>query len=408
MIFTPKPANPVIAPAAVTPAMGLLYSDAMAGTPARRSREGPFRPGPGGPPPYLAGREAEQALFRNLIADLADGLAPASEVILWGPRGNGKTALLCWLEDEAAKMRRLDVLWVTPSAIPEVSELIGRILPWWKRLTPTALGDYGFSVRFGGVPGAALDRVLERRARRRPLLLLVDEAHTLEGEVGRALLNASQRVGRRFPFLLVLAGTPDLETRLGSLNASFWGRARQLPVNRLDDEAAAAAIRKPMEADGVAIPDDLLARIIRDSHGYPYFLQLLGEALWQRVTRGGGSGAQVVDEADLAAAEVRFEEQKAIYYRQRHSELKERHALAPAVAVAEAFGGSMRLSDRDLEEAVRRGPGGAEASLDPGAAQRELRHLGVIWQPGFGLDWEPGIPSFMEFVREQGPSPTGE
>ena len=41
-------------------------------------------------------------------------------------------------------------------------------------------------------------------------MLLLDEAHTVGEEIGSALLNASQQVGRELPFLLVLAGTPEL------------------------------------------------------------------------------------------------------------------------------------------------------------------------------------------------------
>ena len=84
----------------------------------RQNRPGPFRPGPGGLPPYLAGRTSEQALFRAFLGDLQDGLAPSREIVLHGPRGNGKTALLVWLQREAAKYPGVDVLRLTPADIP--------------------------------------------------------------------------------------------------------------------------------------------------------------------------------------------------------------------------------------------------------------------------------------------------
>ena len=72
---------------------------------------GPFRPGAGGLPPYLAGREGEQRLFRELLQDLQRGVPSSSEVVLYGPRGNGKTALLFWLEREIRSLAgRVDVL----------------------------------------------------------------------------------------------------------------------------------------------------------------------------------------------------------------------------------------------------------------------------------------------------------
>ncbi len=45
------------------------------------------RHGSGKLPPYLAGREAEQALAREHLEILADGEAPASDAIPDGPGG---------------------------------------------------------------------------------------------------------------------------------------------------------------------------------------------------------------------------------------------------------------------------------------------------------------------------------
>ena len=87
-----------------------------------------------------------------------------------------------------------------------------------------------------------------------------DEAHTVDERIGSALLNASQQVGRELPFLLVLAGTPELRARLGALNATFWNRAERCPVGRLDPEASAAALRKPLEDEHVAIHEDATVR----------------------------------------------------------------------------------------------------------------------------------------------------
>ena len=391
--------------------MRLAAAPILAVMEPRIGRDGPFRPGPGRLPPYLAGREAEQKLFRNRLADLADGLAPASEIILYGPRGNGKTALLFWLEDEAAASG-VETLWLTPSAIPAVDDLVYELTPWWRRLAPRGLGAFGFSLKLGGEGSPLLSRVLARRVRRKPLLLLLDEAHTLDPEVGRALLNASQQVGRRFPFQLVLAGTPDLETRLRSLGASFWNRSKQLRINLLDDKAAAAAIRKPLEDGGFSIAGEPLAPIVRESHGYPWFLQLWGEALWGRITAEGMGTAGSVTKTQVWAARPLFEEQRALYYRQRYAELEEQRLLAPARALADAFSGRRRLSAARLDEVIEEAVGGpfggmfgdGETSDRAAAAQKALRHLGYVWQPGAGLEWEAGIPSLMDFVREHAPA----
>ena len=77
-------------------------------------------------------------------------------------------------------------------------------------------------------------------------------------------------------FLPVLTGTPGLQSRLGAMNATFWNRAERCPIGRLDQEAA-AALRRPLEDEGVGIDEDTAAHVARDSHGYPCFVQLWGE-----------------------------------------------------------------------------------------------------------------------------------
>ena len=83
-----------------------------------------------------------------------------------------------------------------------------------------------------------LDRVLRARARKNPLVLLLDEAHTLDRELGRTLLNASQVVAEELPFLLALAGTPNLETQLNRMGASF-----RSPGCRRPEQGAPSRVR---------------------------------------------------------------------------------------------------------------------------------------------------------------------
>ena len=65
----------------------------------------PFQPGSGKLPPYLAGRESEQGLIRGCLGGLVQRTAPASDIILYGPRGNGKTVLIEWARREAEALK---------------------------------------------------------------------------------------------------------------------------------------------------------------------------------------------------------------------------------------------------------------------------------------------------------------
>ena len=225
----------------------------------------------------------------------------------------------------------------------------------------------------------------------------MDEAHSLDRVVGRALLHAGQQVGRRYPFFLVLAGTPDLEDRLSEMEASFWGRAEQIRVNRLDPAAAAAAIERPLRDEGMSIDAAALERILSESHGYPFFLQLWGRFVWERAAT---EGRRLITTDDVEAAAPEFEETRGDYYRQRYNEFAKRRLAPVARAVAEAFAGVSVLSHDEVEDAIS----GALNPVGDGDAVFEaltvMKHLGFLWQSGPTPAWEPGIPSLMDYLRE--------
>ena len=368
---------------------------------------GPFRPGAGRLPPYLAGRTEEQALFRSRLARLDRGQPTPSEIILYGPRGNGKTALLVWMEKETESVPGVEVIDMTPSEFDTTTEFAEILLPefWWETVRPTGSTVRGFEWRPGkNAPAPGIRSVLELRSKKKPLLLLLDEAHTLDPRVGEELLNAAQEVGRKAPFLLVLAGTPDLRTHLGTMGVSFWNRSHKLRIDRLDESAAADAIRLPLEAEGVPIDDDALAHIVRESEGYPYFLQLWGAAVWNRDASSPTDRPQRLTAADTDACRSVFESERDDYYLDRYDELEDLGLLGPARPVAEVFETRERVNDFELDAAIRRGLGPDADDDAVEAAAEQFDHLGFIWRAGAALDWEPGIPSLMDYIREAVPA----
>ena len=158
-----------------------------------------------------------------------------------------------------------------------------------------------------------------------------------------------------------------------------------------------AARSKP---NRVPISDDALAHIVRESEGYPYFLQLWGAAVWNRDAAGPDARPQPITIADSAACQSLFESEKNDYYRDRHRELKKARLLRPARAVAEVFAVQARANDFDLEAAIQRGLGPDADDDAVQAAAEQFDHLGFVWQSGVTPDWEPGIPSLMDYIRE--------
>ena len=363
---------------------------------------GPFRPGPGQLPPYLAGREKEQALFRAWGGAVAQGVPPPSSVILYGPRGNGKTALLLWLQRHLAATPGVDGVRLNPSDLRTPAQLAEQLLPgnWWDGLAPTELSLVGLTWRPDrDLPPPRAKQVLRVRATRRPLVLLLDEAHTLDPEVGHELLNVSQELGAELPFFLVLAGTPDLEDRLSEMEASFWGRAKQIRLNRLEPAAAAAAIERPLQEEGMSIESAALERILSESYGYPFFLQLWGQLSWDCAAP---EGRRTITIHDVEAAAPEFEETRGHYYRQRCRELEKRELLGAARALADAFAGASSLPSHEVRKTIRDALGSAGEEAE--AATTTMQHLGLVWQAGPTMIWEPGIPSLMDYLREQVPA----
>ena len=88
-----------------------------------------FTPGTGAAPPALTGREREQAVLKQCLADLLGGEGPPHDVALMGPRGNGKTVLLNWFDRACRETGRLEVVRLLPSRIRSGQAVADALLP---------------------------------------------------------------------------------------------------------------------------------------------------------------------------------------------------------------------------------------------------------------------------------------
>ena len=367
-----------------------------------------FRPGDGAAPPVLAGREAQQAVLSRCLADLVAGTAPPHNVVLLGPRGNGKTVLLNWFRGVCAEAP-VDVAALTPNRIASHQALADALTPrrGIARWLPRKIGVSSVASaewQSDGTANRDFVRALTARCRRKPLAVLLDEAHTLQNDVGHALLNASQQVRAEAPFLLVLAGTPGLPDRLSRMDASFWSRLGKglMGVGRLDDAAAREALAKPLAEHGAAIDERALTAVVEHSQRYSYFIQLWGDALWQH---HGATGETPITTAAVDAARRDVSALMADYYQTRYDELRDGRLLTAAMAVAPLFQGGPDATAREHEldaALARAGIDDADARL---LALRALNRLGYVWDPPGQVPpiaWSAGIPSLMTFVLEAG------
>ena len=338
-----------------------------------------FKPGPGAVPPYLVGRKQEQEFFQRCVRALKKRIPIGQNMIVYGPRGNGKTALLRYLQKETLKKEgsKLDILWTTPITLehPEVFAdlVIGDNASLWRKISSAFSG-------FGLTPG--IRDLLQERCQSKPLILIIDEAHCLDPEMAGELLNDSQTIRiDGHPFLLVLAGTPDIKVTLRKSEAGFWERNELCPLGRLSPEEAKQAITIPLEEAGVSFAPGVAEQIVERTDSYPYFIQVWGNYIAERLDQ---TGARVISMDTVKEVEAEATNECNMMFQDRRNEIRDMGLLAVAESVAHAFiqSGATNLHGIVLKEAIERGMAGDEPITHKRIMKKhnQLIHLGYVWQ----------------------------
>jgi len=279
--------------------------------------QNPFRPGAGHPPPYLAGREDEKAEFSALLNQ-----SPVmSNLVLTGLRGVGKTVLLetfkpialkaGWMwagtdlsetasvsEDNLAIRILADLAPLVSGVV--VQEVEHRRLGFRAESEKVAIRlDFDLLRRvYDTTPGLSADKlkaVLElvwsclTSTACRGIVLAYDEAQNLsdQAEAGQyplsLLLDVFQSVQKKgLPLLLVLTGLPTLFPKLVETRTFAERMFRVVTLGRLTDAECREAITVPMrKKPGPAVlPEAAIEAVIRQSGGYPYFVQFFCRELF--------------------------------------------------------------------------------------------------------------------------------
>lgn len=199
----------------------------------------------------LHGRNAERLTVTELVAEARAGRGGV--LLLRGPAGVGKTALLDEMVRETSGMRLLRVRGVESEstlAFAGLHAMLNPVLDLARRLP----GPQATALReaLGEEPGTGVDRflvyvatlnLLAEAASAEPVLCLVDDAHWLDEPSLQALLFTARRVHQEQIALLLAArddgpvfdalGVPEL--RLGGLHL---GAARDLLAERAGHEVS--------------------------------------------------------------------------------------------------------------------------------------------------------------------------
>ena len=375
----------------------------------------PFVPQPGQTPPLLAGRDDELKHLTDTAGALAEGRRGHMGALM-APRGYGKTVLLAEFANRLERpgpphgtARPLRVLSINAVDMNTPDDLLAVLhAPEHGRHTRKTSGGVsvaGFGARFGRDVHINIPTAVRHWLREMPTVLIVDEGAALRPDATQVLLNAAQSVNtnNRAQVMLTIAGTPGVEDALNRASATFWDKADKTRLSLLTDEAAREAIEKPLRDRGMRIEPDAIGVVVRESHGYPLFVQAWGKALFDHARRKGGAPLTTVD---VDAARSAFLAKRNEIYAQRIGEMGGRLRDA-ALQVAKAFqakGPAGVLSLKEVDIAIAKSlPDHMEDDAERiDKIHLDLKRLGFFWCDDVteGLDYGRGIPSLMDYAVE--------
>ena len=369
----------------------------------------PYTPGYGAIPPVLAGREEELNEVREVASRLLRNESYPRDIILFGPRGNGKTALLSTVQRELKKKRKLQVVKIMATHIADRERLCMSLFDVSPKTSETIRtnGTIGAPRLAGGerersqvfqFSSPDVLALARKRWRGKATLLMVDEAHRItQAAVDEIAALAREAKDGTFAFNFVLCGPPGLKSHLRSLDATFLNRANEIRLGRLSLDESKEALLTPLLSAGfeVDLEPDQKSGLVESTQGYPHFIQCIGHALWN----GAEKHANRVDNRVLHEVRYNYERHITAMYGERLAELSEQRLVDAAIAIAELF----KNDDSTIPESELLGTIGKIAcSLDDERRYELMKkfiNLGYIWQARDGqLAYEPGIPSLMSHV----------
>lgn len=281
-------------------------------------RKNPYRPGAATAPLHLAGREPQIARFKKILAGAPE--IPAN-LRLTGLRGVGKSVLLKELEavarqDNWAVVRRqleprhntevelakllVGLTQAAERRLSRVRALRGAVSDAWvagRGLLNISVEDITFSLAGSGASETELAEALVEivqaavRTGHEGFAILLDEAQVIRDDKDRdgehplsmlvAAVNALQEAG--LPIALVLCGLPTLRANLQRARTYSERMFRGENIGELEGNPGAArdAFVVPLNDTGIDATDELVARVLEEVEGYPFFIQLWGAELWE-------------------------------------------------------------------------------------------------------------------------------
>jgi hypothetical protein len=389
-----------------------------------QKRDNPYTPGAGRKPPMLAGRDRDLENFRELTGRLAGGGYERS-LIYSGLRGVGKTVLLIEFDvlatEEGWATTDVQEVGSHPDFRVTFARMAARLLREMSRRhrvrgrVDRALGvvkafsvagpsgvvslklevDAASGVADSGDPEQDLTDLLREigevaRSTGTGALFLIDEMHNLDAASLAAICIAFQAVSRAgLPVAMVAAGLPDLQLRLMSAKPYADRLFQYHELGRLTGPAARTALIGPAATRGVEYEEAAARAVVRESAGYPYFVQEYGLELWNYAE------ASPITAADVSAVrEIVSDSLARNFFGIRFglaTDAEQRYLAAMA-----------SLGDPPYRTSEVARAYGAKDQRGVSVHREALIAKGLAWSPRRGL-LDFTVPLFAEFLRDNHP-----
>jgi len=383
-------------------------------------RKNPYAPGAGTLPPELAGRDDIIEKISVQLDRCRNGLAYRSFLMV-GLRGVGKTVLLNKLALDA----EAEGFAVVSIETPENRSLPALIIPSLRtsllkldRLA--AAGDIGkralkalggfvgamklkykdieFGLDLGSEPGLADSGNLENdlidlfielgraaQERKTALILFIDEVQYIEETQFAALIMALHKcTQKQLPIAMIGAGLPQLVGQAGRAK-SYAERLFEYPeIGPLSKSSAKEALVRPANKLDVNYEDGALDEILRQTQGYPYFLQEWGKHSWQCAKKSPITAKDARDATALAISELDTNFFRVRFDRLTPGEKRYLRAMAELGSGPHRSGDIAHLLEKDVQ------------SVAP--TRSTLISKGMIYSPGHG-DNSFTVPLFDKYIK---------
>jgi hypothetical protein len=311
-------------------------------------RNNPFSPGAGSAPPELSGRDKTIEDVSIALHRIRKGLS-AKSILMVGLRGVGKTVLLNRLKNDAESEGLVCVQFESPenrnlpamivpslrAALLKLNRLSGlseavtkavRILGSFISSAKVKYEGMEFGFELGSEPGVAdtgdldydLSELLQAigeaaKEKSTAVVLFIDELQYVPEIELAALISALHACAqKKLPVALVGAGLPQLVGNVGRAK-SYAERLFDFPeIGPLPPESATEALQRPVGQHQVSFEAEAIDEILKQTKGYPYFLQEWGSMCW------GVAKTQIITAEDaLVATELAILQLDSSFFRVR-------------------------------------------------------------------------------------------